>query len=530
MSKQLGLFSNVKGDLSSGLVVFLIAVPLCLGIALASGAPLFSGMIAGIVGGIVIGGLSGSQLSVSGPAAGLTAIVLAGIMKLGAFDIFLLAVALAGVLQLILGLVKAGSVANYFPSNVINGMLTAIGIIIILKQIKPALGIPDDGGYVWNLLHPAAIAITVISILVLVYWQKIPKLNMIPAPLAAVLIGVGINAALISLFPSYGLQQAHLVNLPVSDSFSNFIGQFTLPDFTQIGNKDVWIMAITIAVVASIETLLNLEATDKLDPLKRYSSPNRELRAQGVGNLISGLIGGLPVTSVIVRSSANINAGGRTKLAAISHGFLLLICAATIPMLLNMIPLATLAAVLLVTGWKLCKPSVFKKVIQKGKYHYIPFLVTVVTIVATDLLVGVGVGVAVSILFVMWGNIKSPYFFKKEKYRTGDYIELELSQEVSFLNKANILLTLDRIPEKTTVLIDASKTVYIDQDVLEIIREFTQIKAPSQNIKVILKGFKEAYKIDNTDHLFVDLPTKEKPIIPTNAGNHKELLKQLSNN
>lgn len=548
MSNKTSIFSNLKGDLPAGLVVFLIAVPLCLGIALASGAPLFSGMIAGIVGGLVIGSMSGSNLSVSGPAAGLTAIVLSAITKLGAFDTFLLAVVLAGVIQLILGFVKAGTVANYFPSNVITGMLTAIGVIIILKQIPHAFGydansegdfafIQVDGDNTFtaiistlNHIHPGAILITAISIAILLYWNKIPKVGIIPAPLVAVLGGVLINSAFLAMGSKLGLEQSHLVTLPVAESFNDFLGQFTTPNFGMLGNKEVWIVAATIAIVASIETLLNLEATDKLDPLKRYSPPNRELRAQGIGNIISGLIGGIPVTSVIVRSSANINAGGRTKVSAVFHGALLLICAALIPGLLNKIPLATLAAVLLVTGYKLCKPTVFKQMFAKGKYQWIPFVVTVLTIVFTDLLIGVGVGLAVSILFIMWGNMKSPYFFRKEKYRTGDLINLELSQEVSFLNKANILLTLDNLPENSTVVIDASKTLYIDQDVLDIIREFAQIKAPQKKIKVVLKGFKEAYKINNTDHLFMDAPEKEKPVEPITKGNHKDLLKELSVN
>lgn len=548
MSKQIPAMSNIKGDLSAGLVVFLIAVPLCLGIALASGAPLFSGLIAGIVGGIVVGSFSGSQLSVSGPAAGLTAIVLTAIGKLGAFESFLLAVVLAGAFQLLLGFIRAGLIANYFPSNVITGMLTAIGIIIVLKQIPHAFGydkhaegelafIQHDGENTFtsilstiNHIQLGAVIITVVSILILLYWQKVPKLKAIPAPLVAVLVGIGLNALFIASGSTLALEQSHLVTLPVADSFSSFVGQFSLPDFSKILDKDVIIVAATIATVASIETLLNLEATDKLDPQKRYSDPNRELRAQGIGNMVSGLIGGLPITSVIVRSSANINAGGRTKAATVIHGMLLLVCAALIPVLLNMIPYATLAAVLLVTGYKLCKPTVFKQMFAKGKYQWIPFLVTVVVIVVTDLLMGVAIGLGVSVLFLLWGNMKSPYFFRKEHYRTGDMFVLELSQEVSFLNKANILLTLDKMPDNSTVIIDAAKTVYIDQDVLDIIREFTQIKAPQKHIKVVLRGFKEAYKINNTDHLFLN-GEKESPVAVSHSqGTHKELLKELSVN
>ncbi len=540
--------SNIKGDFSAGLVVFLIAIPLCLGIALASGAPLFAGLIAGILGGIVVGSFSGSHLSVSGPAAGLITIVAAAILKLGTWETFLLAVFLAGAFQLMLGFVKAGVIANYFPSNVITGMLTAIGISIIITQIPHAVGHDEqaEGQLAFiqvsgeNIISSAlssirhiqlgAAIITAASIAILLYWSKIPKVGSIPAALVAVLSGVGINQLFIATGSGLALEQSHLVTLPVADSVNGFFSQFSMPDFSQLMNSQVWIVAATIAIVASIETLLNLEATDKLDPLKRYSDPNRELRAQGIANMASGLIGGLPITSVIVRSSANINAGGRTKVATIAHGTLLLVCAALIPMLLNMIPLSTLAGVLLVTGYKLCKPAVFKQMFAKGKYQWIPFVVTVLMIVFTNLLVGVAVGLCVSILFLLWGNMKTPYLFSKEHYRTGDMFVLELSQEVSFLNKANILLTLDKMPDNSTVIIDAAKTTYIDQDVLDIIREFTQIKAPQKQIKVVLRGFKEAYKINNTDHLFMN-GEKESPVAVTHSqGTHKELLKELSVN
>ncbi|RPD38393.1 SulP family inorganic anion transporter [Chitinophaga barathri] len=548
MSTKTSIFSNIKGDLSSGLVVFLIAIPLCLGIALASGAPLFSGLIAGILGGVVVGFFSGSQLSVSGPAAGLITIVAAAIINLGSFETFLMAVFIAGGFQLLLGFVKAGVIANYFPSNVITGMLTAIGISIIITQIPHAIGHDEqaEGQLAFiqvsgeNIISSAlssirhiqlgAMIITLVSIGILLYWSKIPKVGAIPAALVAVLAGVGLNQLFLATGSNLGLEQSHLVTLPVADSFNGFLSQFSLPDFSQLLNGQVWIVAGTIAVVASIETLLNLEATDKLDPLKRYSGPNRELRAQGIANMVSGLIGGLPITSVIVRSSANINSGARTKLSTMTHGMLLLVCAALIPVVLNKIPLSTLAGVLLVTGYKLCKPAVFKAMFTKGKYQWIPFVVTVLVIVFTNLLVGVAVGLCASILFIMIGNMKVPYFFQKEKYRTGDLFNLELSQEVSFLNKANILLTLDKMPENCTVVIDASKTHYIDQDVLDIIREFAQIKAQQKNIKVVLKGFKDAYKVNNTDHMFHESMDKEKPVVAVTNGTHKDLLKELSVN
>ncbi|SFN81018.1 carbonic anhydrase [Chitinophaga sp. YR627] len=548
MSRQ-SIFSNVKGDLSAGLVVFLIAVPLCLGIALASGAPLFSGMIAGIVGGLVIGSLSGSQLSVSGPAAGLTAVVLTAVTKFGVFEVFLLAVVIGGVIQLALGLLKAGIVANYFPSNVIKGMLTAIGIIIILKQLPHAFGYDADseGDFAFiqvdgdnsitallstlNHIHLGATLITIVSVLIILYWNKIPKVNVVPAPLVAVLTGVGLNMLFIATGSVLAVAPSHLVNLPVASDFNSFIGQFTLPDFSAITNKEVWVVGATIAIVASIETLLNLEATDKLDPMKRHSPPNRELQAQGIGNIISGMLGGLPVTSVIVRSSANINSGARTKLSAISHGALLLVCAALIPTLLNKIPLATLAAVLLVTGYKLCKISIFKEMFKNGKYQWIPFVVTVVAIVFTDLLIGISLGMAVSVIAILRGNIRSSYFFRKEKYKAGESIILELAQEVSFLNKASILLTLDHMPENSTVVIDGSKTTYIDFDVLETIREFKEVKAVQKNITVIITGFKEQYKLANTENIS---PEQQEKIasghVHTITGNHEQLLKELQLN
>ena len=549
MNKQPSFFSNIKGDFSAGLVVFLIAVPLCLGIALASGAPLFAGMISGIVGGLVIGFLSGSQLSVSGPAAGLTAVVLVAITKLGAFDIFLLSVVIGGAIQLLLGLVKAGTVANYFPSNVITGMLTAIGIIIILKQLPHAFGYDAnaEGDFTFfqvdgdnsfsalltaiNHINLGATLITIISILIILYWSKIPKLNVVPAPLVAVITGILLTMAF-SGSELLALGSNHLVTLPVPESFNDFIGQFTLPRFSAITSKEVWITGITIAIVASVETLLNVEATDKLDPLKRYTSPNRELKAQGVGNIISGMIGGLPITSVIVRSSANINAGAKTKLATMVHGSLLLVCTALIAGQLNRIPLATLAAVLLVTGYKLCKISIFKEMFKNGKYQWMPFAVTVVAIVFTDLLIGIALGMIVSVLAILRGNMKSSYYFRKEKYHSGDSIRLELAQEVSFLNKASILLTLDHVPGNITLVIDAHKTAYIDFDVLQTIREFKDVKAPQKNIKVILTGFKTVYNIQNTPDLSAEEQSRlTSPHVHTiSSGNHKELLKELQLN
>jgi len=525
MTVKTPIFSNVKGDFAAGLVVFLIAVPLCLGIALASGAPLFSGIVSGIIGGVVVGFLSGSQLSVSGPAAGLTAIVLAGITDLGAFDIFLCAVIIAGLIQLTLGFLKAGSVSNYFPSNVIEGMLTAIGIIIILKQIPHAFGydveaegvfaFKDVGGNTFsriatslNFLQPAAVIITMLSLSIIILWQKVPmlaKLKALPGALVAVLAGIALNELLVKSGSAWALNQSHLVTLPVAENVEEFIGQFITPNFSGFLRTDVWIVGGTIAIVASIETLLCIEASDKLDPLKRYSSTNQELKAQGVGNILSGLIGGIPMTSVIVRSSANINAGGRTKLSAIIHGVLLLVCVSLIPFLLNKIPLATLAAILLATGYKLAKPSIFLHMWSNGKYQFIPFIVTVVAVVSTDLLTGVILGLIVSAMAILKGNLKSPYFFRRKEFKTGDVIHINLSQEVSFLNKAAIKMTLDQMPPNSHVIIDASNTSYIDFDVRQIIQEFKNIKAPQLGIRADLTGFKESYNLENTIKSYIAL-------------------------
>lgn len=518
-----------KTDLLSGLVVFLVALPLCLGIALASGAPLFSGIITGVIGGIVVGILSSSNLSVSGPAAGLTAIVLAGISASGRYDIFLAAVVIAGFIQFLLGLIKAGSISNYFPSNVIEGMLTGIGIIIILKQIPHAVGYDKDseGDFAFietttgnntltaiieavNAIHYGAIIITIICIGILIAFNKIPalkKIKLVPGGLIAVIAGVFINELFIQTDSVFAVQPEHLVKLPVPQSFNAFFNQFALPDFNAFLNADVWLLGATIAVVASIETLLCLEAADKMDPLKRYSSGNTELKAQGIGNMLAGFIGGLPMTSVIVRTSANINSGGRTKLATISHGVFLLLAVIFIPSLLNKIPLASLAAILIMIGLKLASPAVFKHMWHNGKFQFIPFIITVVAVVFTDLLKGVGIGLAVSIIFILKGNMKLAYFFQDKQHQEGKNIEIKLAQEVSFLNKAAIKQTLAHLPEKSHVIIDASETVYIDHDVLELIKDFYAFTSKDRHIRVDLVGFKNAYKIENTSTHVTDSVT-----------------------
>jgi MFS superfamily sulfate permease-like transporter len=509
---------NLKYDFSSGIVVFLVALPLCLGIALASGAPFFSGMIAGIIGGIVVGLISNSKLSVSGPAAGLAAIVLVSIQQLGSFDVFLLSVFLAGIIQLIFGFLHAGSISNYFPSNVIKGMLTAIGILIILKQIPHALGydadsegnlsffgLSGDNTFI-NLIKPiqfihlGATLVAMLSLSVLILWEKpiVKKtLGFIPGGLVAVLLSVLINEIFMVSNSSLAIQKTHLVNIPVANNFSEFLGFFTFPNFSKILDSKVWVIAFTLAIVASIETLLSIEAVDRLDKEKRVTDTNLELKAQGIGNLISGLIGGLPITSVIVRSSANVNSGAKSKLSTIIHGLLLLLSIVTIPFILNKIPLASLAAILLLTGYKLAKPSIFKEMWRNGKYQWIPFLATIAAIIFTDLLKGVILGLIISILYILKGNLKHAYHFHKEDYSDGDIIQMKLSDEVSFLNKAAIKQTLIDIPKNSKVIIDASHTSYIDYDVLELIKEFKEFQSKMKNIEVVLIGFKELYNIEN---------------------------------
>jgi MFS superfamily sulfate permease-like transporter len=512
--------SFLKTDILSGVVVFLVALPLCLGIALASGAPLFAGIISGVIGGIIVGFFSQSHLSVSGPAAGLTAIVLSAITSLGSFELFLLAVVIAGILQLLLGILKAGTISNFFPSNVIEGMLTGIGIIIILKQIPHAVGYDKDyeGDFAFiekgdgdntlsslidaaSALHPGAALITVVSLVILISFNKVAflkKIKVIPGGLVAVLAGILLNELFKASGSTLALNASQLVKLPVPDSITGFVKELSFPDWKGLLNSGVWVTAFTIAIVASIETLLSLEAAGKMDPLKRYASGNVELRAQGIGNILAGLIGGLPMTSVIVRTTANVSAGAKSKFSTITHGVLLLVAVMLIPGLLNKIPLATLAAILILIGYKLASPAVFKHMWQNGKFQFIPFIATVLAVVFTDLLKGVGIGMAVSIIFILRGNMKLAYFFKKEEHHDGAKIKIKLAQEVSFLNKAAIKQTLVHLPENSFVEIDASETVYIDHDVLELLRDYYEIGSKDKNIKVALVGFKEAYKVENT--------------------------------
>ncbi len=505
----MNLFKSVRQDLPASLVVFFVALPLCLGIALASGAPLFSGIIAGVVGGIVVGAISGSSVGVSGPAAGLAVIVLNAITELGSYEIFLLAVVFAGVIQIIMGLLKAGIIGYYFPTSVIKGMLSAIGIIIFLKQIPHAFGY--DADYEGDMdffqrdgentiselfkmtdyISPGVILITAVSLFILLLWEKVLSkkhkfFKMFPGPLAAVIVGVLYQVFIGSKTSFLSISPQHLVKVPVPEGIDSFLGQFTTPDFSQLANTEVYIVAITIAIVASLETLLCVEATDKLDPEKRVTPTNRELIAQGVGNTISGLIGGIPITQVIVRSSANIMSGGKTKLSAILHGFLLVLSVMFIPKFLNLIPLGVLAAVLLIIGYKLANPKLFMQMYRHGKMQFIPFIVTVVAIVFSDLLIGIALGFAVALIVILINSYKNSHFLHIESKEPGNKkIKMTLAEEVTFLNKGAISRELDNIPEGTFLELDVTKTFNLDYDVQEILDDFS-VKAKNRNINIKL--------------------------------------------
>jgi len=503
-----GIFSNLKHDFPASIVVFFVALPLCLGIALASGAPLFSGLIAGIVGGIVVGSLSGSNIGVSGPAAGLAAIVLTSIASLGGFQNFLVAVVLGGLIQIVFGLLKAGVIGYYFPSSVIKGMLTGIGIIIILKQIPHFIGYDADyeGDFSFfqpdgentfsgiisalNVIKPGSALIGLIGLGIILLWEKVLAkkakiFQVIQGPLVAVVAGI-VFFAVTASSGTFGISPSHLVTVPIPEDLSSFMGQFSFPNFAAITNSEVWVVAFTIALVASLETLLCVEATDKLDPHKNVTPTNRELLAQGTGNVISGLIGGLPITQVIVRSSANIQSGGRTKMSAIIHGLFLLVSVILIPKLLNMIPLSVLAAILLVVGFKLAKPALFKTMYQLGWKQFVPFIVTVVGIIFTDLLVGIGLGLLVGIIVILFKSYQNSHFLHKEGEDVDDgKIKMTLAEEVTFFNKGSILKELDRLPPNSFLELDVTNTKYLDNDVVEILDDFI-VKAEERNIEIKL--------------------------------------------
>jgi MFS superfamily sulfate permease-like transporter len=502
------MFKHIKNDLPASVVVFFVALPLCLGIALASGAPLFSGLIAGIIGGVVVGGLSGSKIGVSGPAAGLAAIVLTAIGSLGGYENFLVAVVLGGIIQLIFGFLKAGIIGYYFPSSVIKGMLTGIGIIIILKQIPHFFGYDSDleGDFAFfqidgqntfseilkatNNISLGATIVGFIGLGILILWNNILSkkgklFQIIQGPLVAVVIGI-FYYFVTNDGSKYGISPSNMVSVPVPDSFNSFLGQFSFPNFRALSNPQVWVTGFTIALVASLETLLCVEATDKLDPHKNVTPTNKELLAQGTGNIISGLIGGLPITQVIVRSSANIQSGGRTKLVAIIHGLLLLISVILIPTLLNKIPLSVLAAILLVVGYKLAKPAVFKEMVQLGWKQWIPFTVTVVGIVFTDLLVGISLGLAVGVVVILIKSFQNSHFLHIEDKSNGKHrIKMTLAEEVTFFNKGAILKELDSLPRDTYLEIDVRKTRFLDYDIIEILQDFA-LKAKERDIDIQL--------------------------------------------
>jgi MFS superfamily sulfate permease-like transporter len=502
MPHNQSISERLKKDAPASVMVFLVALPLCLGIALASGAPAFSGIIAGVVGGLIIGSLSGSQVSVSGPAAGLTIVVLNSIETLGSFEAFLLALVIGGILQILLGILKAGLISNFFPSAVIRGMLAAIGLILILKQIPHAIGYDFDyeGDFafaedqehntftdiVFAFLEPnfLAFAICIISLVLMVVWDnkikaKLPALKVIPGALLAVGAGIFINYLAKFAGEGFMLESEHLVKLP-SNILSKPLGElFSTPDFSAYQNPQVYLVAITIALIASIETLLSIEATDKLDPHLRITPLNRELIAQGIGNTLLGFIGGIPATAVIVRSSANIVAGAVSKLSAIMHGVLLIISVLFLSSVLNKIPLASLAAILLVVGYKLTNPALYRYMISQGPSQYLPFIITILSIIFTDLLVGITIGLMVGIAFMIFSN-----YYKAVHVTQKDHLYLiRLKNNVTFLNKFTLREQLRRLPEGADVIIDVRSASFIDHDIRETIEQF-EVSAPSRGIQV----------------------------------------------
>lgn len=499
------LFNNLTYDLPASIVVFLVALPLCLGIALASGAPLFSGIIAGVVGGVVVGSLSRSPLSVSGPAAGLASIVLIAIQDLNSFPVFLCSVVLAGLLQILLGYLRAGVIGHFVPIAVIKGMLAAIGLILILKQIPHAVGYdadfegdesffqPDgentfsDIIQAWNFLTPGAIVVTLVSLLILILWDRPAVkqnriMKLIPGPLLVVLIGILLNAVFISFFQAYQIMPSHLVSFPEISQTTGLASLFTFPDISQLNNLKVYTVAITLALVASLETLLSIEAADKLDPYKRITPLNHELKSQGVANVISGFLGGLPITSVIVRTSANVAAGAKSKLSAIAHGILLGGAVLLFPKFLELIPLSCLAAILLMVGYKLTSLTVVKDIYAKGITQFLPFVVTIIAILFSDLLIGVFVGLLVSLFFVVKSNFKSAVFIMND----GNNFILKFTKDVSFLNKSSLRIALEKIPPGSSLLIDGANAEFIDQDIIVILEDYRN-EAVAKNISLHFK-------------------------------------------
>ncbi|MGL4513030.1 MAG: bifunctional SulP family inorganic anion transporter/carbonic anhydrase [Lacipirellulaceae bacterium] len=511
------LWSHPGPDAVAGLVVFLVALPLCLGIALASGAPLFSGLVAGVVGGFVVGALSGSHTSVSGPAAGLTAVVAAEIARLGSFEAFLVAVTLAGMIQVVMGLAKLGFLAEFVPTPVIKGLLAAIGVILILKQLPHLVGNdkdpegdmafaqPDHENTFSELLEmfssfrPGVALVGLTCLAILVLWQRwgVLRKSAVPSSLVVVAVGVVLAVLLEPFGAPWRIHPSHMVAVPVAKSLGDFAQQFIVPDWSALAVPAVYLSGLTIALVASLETLLNIEAIDRIDPQRRQSPPSRELIAQGVGNVACGVLGGLPVTSVIIRSSVNLQSGGRTKLATLVHGVLLGASVAFVPWMLNRIPLAALAAILLMTGVKLASHKEFKSMWGRGWGQFLPFVVTVVAIVMTDLLVGVLIGLGVSVAFILHDSIRRPVHARLERRPAGDVIRIELPRDVSFLNRASLSRTLGEAEPGTHLVIDASETQQVDPDVIDLLLDFRDNTAPAHGVDLSLEGFTNVPGIDD---------------------------------
>ncbi|MBY0432820.1 MAG: SulP family inorganic anion transporter [Cyclobacteriaceae bacterium] len=508
------LKSNLPFDLSASIVVFLVALPLCLGIALASGAPLFSGIVSGAIGAIVVGALSSSPLSVSGPAAGLTSIVFAAIHDVNSFPVFLSCVVVAGIFQVLLGVFKAGVIGHFVPLSVIRGMLAAIGLILILKQVPHAVGYDvdfegdenfyqSDGENTFSDITQAlsyfsggAVIIAIISLVVLIFWdgkaiKRHPYLKVVPGPLIVVIVGVLLNSLFVNFFPALELKAAHMVSFSGLSGEINIMDLFTFPDFSRLADPMILRIAISLALVASLETLLSIEAADKLDPHHRITPLNQELKAQGIGNMVAGLMGGLPVTSVIVRTSANVAAGARSKLSTIFHGILLITSVILFPTILEKIPLACLAAILIVIGYKLASVTILRDMIKRGYVQLIPFLTTIIAILFSDLLTGVFIGLLVAVFFVIKSNFKSAILVIDDG---GKYL-LKFTKDVSFLNKAAFRLAIETIPRGSTVIVDGSHAQFIDQDIIALLEDFIK-SAPIKNISVELvksNGAKNAY-------------------------------------
>ncbi|HEY4876796.1 MAG TPA: SulP family inorganic anion transporter [Puia sp.] len=496
-----------KDDLSAGLSVFFVALPLCLGIALASGAPIYAGILSGIIGGLVVALISGSQLAVSGPAAGLTTLVAASIISLGDFHFFLLTVIVAGFFQLLLGLLKLGTIAYYFPSSVIKGMLAAIGIILISKQIPLALGYDQPNFWTSSFVHlfspqnffsnlrnlnhhisKGAILITCVSLIVLILFQsyRAKKLKIIPAPLLVVIIGIIANVVFTNNGSTFSLRQTQLVNIP-----SNVFANISLPDFSKIfSNINIWKDGMMIGLLATLETLLCIEAIDKLDKRNRITPVNRELIAQGIGNVICGFVGAIPITAVVVRGAANVDAGARTKLSAFIHGLFLLLAVLLIPFMLNKIPYASLAAILLITGYNLTKPKLFLNVWGLGWKQFVPFIITIIVILSTDLLIGVSIGLLISIYFIVQNNLRAEYKISRIIHSGIETDYIKLNSNVTFLNKVKLRKALDEVPENSVLTIDGTECNFVDYDILEIISEYEN-KALDKHIQLHLVGIEK---------------------------------------